>query len=441
MPWSRLPELTSPCAARLSWMAWAALFLTVAIPLAAGSDRSVTPAYRTASLNWFASRNLYNRSGSGFLYLPQAAILFAPCAWLPSAAGEVLWRSIIIGSFAFGVFRLARLAGRDRGTEMFPLLTIFALIPAAGCARNGQSTLAMAAAAMLATAELADCRWWRAAFWLALGLAVKPLIAVLILLVGAVERKMAWRLPAAVGLVLVFPFFTQSPHYVIRQYGAFLQTLRAASHLGVVQLWAQPFSALELAGLKVPESTQTLIRFAAAIGTLASCRYAVKHHTRTRAVLELFAFSTLYILIFSPRTENNTYAMLGPVLGLFAAGTFVRGDVLASGMRRAWTDFRIASMLVVAAFLLSLFNNQLSALISPPGERIWLNPLVGTLCLVFLVVKLVIGDEKSTYSVHAPNYRSPFVPGISVEHADSCLVGTQDSDRNGSVFRRNIGGM
>ena len=31
------------------------------------------------------------------------------------------------------------------------------------------------------------------------------------------------------------------------------------------------------------------------------------------------AFTVIYILLFNPRTENNTYALLGPVIGLFAA--------------------------------------------------------------------------------------------------------------------------
>ena len=41
-----------------------------------------------------------------------------------------------------------------------------------------------------------------------------------------------------------------------------------------------------------------------------------------RAAEYLLAISVLYILLFNPRTENNTYAMLGPVIGLSLVAAF-----------------------------------------------------------------------------------------------------------------------
>jgi hypothetical protein len=80
---------------RLAWFAWAALFAVTAALVLAGSRRTVTGNYREAAFLWFLGKDLYAnavRTGHGFLYLPQAAILFAPFAWLPHAAGEIAWR-------------------------------------------------------------------------------------------------------------------------------------------------------------------------------------------------------------------------------------------------------------------------------------------------------------------------------------------------------------
>ena len=64
------------------------------------------------------------------------------------------------------------------------------------------------------------------------------------------------------------------------------------------------------------ESTQTVIRVVAAGGAIGLCLVARFRSTPARAAECLLAISALYILLFNPRTENNTYAMLGPVIGL-----------------------------------------------------------------------------------------------------------------------------
>ncbi|HET6328455.1 MAG TPA: hypothetical protein VFG04_27480, partial [Planctomycetaceae bacterium] len=87
----------APWADRAAWTAWAALFVTISILILAGSDHSVVSTYRDATVQWFAGRDIYTDTGHGFLYLPVAAVLFAPFAWLPSAACEIAWRFVAIG--------------------------------------------------------------------------------------------------------------------------------------------------------------------------------------------------------------------------------------------------------------------------------------------------------------------------------------------------------
>ena len=59
-----------------------------------------------------------------------------------------------------------------------------------------------------------------------------------------------------------------------------------------------------------------MIRVVAAGGAIVLCLVARFRSTPARAAEYLLSFSALYILLFNPRTENNTYAMLGPVIGL-----------------------------------------------------------------------------------------------------------------------------
>lgn len=375
----------------IAWLCWGVLVVTVDVLILVGSDHSVVPAYRDAAREWFAGRDIYSNTGHGFLYLPSAAILFAPCALLPIAAGDMVWRVLTIGSFAWGVRRMATLAGLRgaggrRAVDLFPLLTLAALSPALSCARNGQSTLIMTATMMLAAFELAGtgragagdsrARRWRATLWLSLSLAFKPLAVAMILLVGALDRRMAWRLAVGVLAVLLFPFLTQTPHYVALQYVKSLEMFRASSLCGMTELWAQPFSVLGLLGVHVSEGTQTLARVAAAAVTLVLCWLAARRHAPARAAEYLFSFAVLYILLFNPRTENNTYAMLGPAIGLFVA------PWVGSSRRRAAVVFLSLLLFGLAA------GDELVRAFAPPGEHIWLKPTLAVLFLLYLVRQL-----------------------------------------------------
>jgi hypothetical protein len=364
---------------RLAALAWAGVFAVVAAIVLAGNRRTVTGNYRDAAFLWFQGKDLYEgaiRTGHGFLYLPQAAILFAPFAWLPLKVGEIAWRALSMGAFAIGIRRYASLAGREAGAELFPLVTALSLPLAFSCFRNGQSTVLIAALMMIAVADIAEERWGRAAAWLSLGFALKPLVLVLTLLSGALYRPLRWRLLAGTAVVLAFPFLFQSPAYVAGQYRSCLAGMQATARLGIESYWAHFFGMLKVGGLSVSPSVQTGVRILAAGGTLGLCLLARRRCTAAETGVWLYALAACYLMLFNPRTENNSYAMLGPAIAAFC------GKALLVE-RRPKVAFALA--LSVAAILGS---HQITRWITPPPRSIWLAPLACAGFLAFLAFTL-----------------------------------------------------
>jgi len=153
--------LTKPKDVRNAWLIWLGLAVVMmGIALAKPGERSVFPEFYQGARHWLDGAGLYGDPGRihGFLYLPHAAILLTPLACLPAGVSEAVWRGVCVGLFAWGVFKLARLAGRASNTEMFPLMTLLAIPMTLDSARNGQMNLPLAALMMMATADLADRR-------------------------------------------------------------------------------------------------------------------------------------------------------------------------------------------------------------------------------------------------------------------------------------------
>jgi hypothetical protein len=365
-------------AVRTAWIGWAALFIVTASIIAAGSSRTVVPAYRIASLHWLAGQGLYDGMGvGGFVYLPQAAILFVPFALLPVVAGEVLWRLFNIGVFAIGIRGFSRLAGGRSETELFPLMTLVTLPLTWDCARNGQATVAMTGLMLLAVVDLTRRHWWRATLWLALSVSLKPLAVVLALLVLAIDRAMTWRMILAAIAVALLPFLMQHSSYVLDQYASFLHNTTTAAHVGVVkQGWAHLFSALRVLGMDVPERFQTLVRLGAAAGTLGLYGMVRRRFDPVRSAVSVFTLAVVYLVLFSPRTENNTYMLLGPAVALFL------GEAILIEKRY------VTGVLLSGLALGMLIGRMLQRTLAPQAEAIWLSPLLATGFAAYLLVRL-----------------------------------------------------
>ncbi len=380
----KMASLSDGSAIRYAWIGWAALFLVMAAFIVSGSGRTVVPAYREGAVSWLAGEIIYKHPGvGGFVYLPQAAILFVPFSMLPVLVGEVFWRLVNIGVFALGIRGLARLAGERSERDLFPLMTLVSIPLAWDCARNGQATLALTGLMLLSIVAVARSRWWRATLWLSLGVAVKPLAIVLVLLIMAIDRPMTWRVLLGMAAVALAPFATQHPAYVLQQYSAFLHSTTMAAHVGVVvQGWSSPFSALRLAGVDLPEHVQTALRLAAAFATLALCVLARRRHDAARSAIFVFSLAVVYLMLFSPRTENNTYAMLGPAIAVFLAGAFLIEKRPGEGLLLGG----------IAAALLG--SRLLERLLTPHADTSWVSPLMAACFAAYLLVRLFSDPAK-----------------------------------------------
>src|SRR5574337_895409 len=375
-------KLTRCLDVRTAWIIWAVfVMITCFIVALPDNERTVTPVYRTASLQWVTGNAIYTEGIHGFLYLPSAAVLYLPFAWPPCNVSEVLWRIVTIGSLASGVWRLSRLAGREGGVELFPLMTLLSIPPAMDGARNGQMNLPLATLMIHAVVELSNRRWWWATLWLSLGLALKPLMIVLILLTAAIYRPMMWRLPLGVVAVLLLPFAAQLPSYVLGQYQLCVRKLSVSSRLGKVARFNDLFGLIQSLGIDTPYPVQAIIRALAAGLTLRLTWLGVRGWGDVRGAVLLLAMASCYLVLFNPRTELNSYAILGPSLAVFAAWAFLVDRWKAIG----W-------MLVVIVVGISASYEIVG------GRNYWLSP---SLCLIFsgYLTYLVLADRQPTLGV------------------------------------------
>jgi glycosyl transferase family 87 len=362
---------------RVAFLVWLGLLISVLAFYCLGPRRSVTGAYAGGATHWMARLPLYSNDGTGFIYLPQAAVIFVPFASLPIPLGDVLWRCLTVGVFVWGVGRLSGLAERADNSSLFALVTLIAAPMAWSSAQNGQSTLPMAGLMMSAVCYMAEMRWWRAAVCLALALAFKPLALVLILLSGAVYRPMIMRLATLFVVLAAVPFLTQSPDYVWSQYLGFVDMTRLAVDHSNVVFFAQLFGLLRVAGLETPERVQSAIRVIFAVATLLVCLVGSRRVDHARWPIYFYAMAASYLTLFNPRTENNTYSLLGPAVGIF----FAR----AVRVRRSWP---VALFLgLIAAGIVGGW--EIGRQFTSREQSIWVAPLMGIGFSVYLGIDIV----------------------------------------------------
>lgn len=378
----REPDPAAPGAGAgsFSYRAWG--FLLWLLPLAGvcvmvavdPAKRSVTPVFHLASERWWARGELY-ADVRGFHYLPQFALLFAPFHALPPPLGDILWRILSVALVAFGIraaLGRARPADTDRS---FFFASLLALAPCLGAMRNGQSNLAFAGLAIFLVPLLASSRWGWASVCLVALVAVKPLGVIFLLLAPFVYRPLIR--PVAVAFVLfgALPFLFASPGYAIAQYRSAVEHLAGWSAT-TEHRFADLGALLRAAGLPLAGAASLWLRALAGTGTLLLWIAAAARRTEPWRALVLVLLASIYLMLFNPMTEKNTYAIIAPVLAVAAA------SCLASD-RGSPFGWALAFALVSIGILPELFWRL------DRDFGLWWDPLVTAAIAGYLVLAII----------------------------------------------------
>jgi hypothetical protein len=300
-------------------------------------DHSEGIIYSKAASDWWAQRNLYGVFRyDGFLYFPQAAILYTPFAILQHPVGDIVWRFAGLAFLTWGIYRFAKLFAPQQAYRVFAIASFVAIAPTLASLRNGQSNLHIAAMILQAAADLAEKRWWRATLWLMIGLAVKPIMIVMILLAAVLYPPMSWRLAIALALFVLAPFATRPTDFVWRQYRGCYDQLANASQPD------RPFcdlrGLLSTLKLQISQKTYLAMQLAAALASLLVCWLPTRRWTEPWRSALLLCITAIYLMLFNPRTESNSYVILSPAVGL-AAGLLSLDPKRAPA---AWTMIAIS---------------------------------------------------------------------------------------------------
>jgi alpha-1,2-mannosyltransferase len=306
------------------WPRWAAGGFCLLIFLIINADvvlhplkHTTMPTYRLASTQWWAGHDPYTTNAhAGFLYFPQAALLFTPFNALPFLAGEILWRAFTFGLFIYALLRLNDSFLSPHGprpAKTFLVLCLLAVPSAFASLRNAQFDLPVAALIVLAAAEIASARWTAAAAWLCLALALKPLAMVPLLLFGALYGKLVPRLLVGLLIVIALPFLHWSPAFVAHEYVRCFQTLVWASK-GDEARYSDLAALLSRFGYPAPDGLKTAARLVFALVYLGLGWCAGRRLDRPKAAWTVGALSADYLMLFNPRTETCSYVFLGPFI-------------------------------------------------------------------------------------------------------------------------------
>ncbi len=312
-----------PLSVRIAVSVWVALLVGVGVRvlIQPAAKQSVIPIYLTGGERWLNSEPLYPPIPGLDLYRnpPGVAALFAPLSLLPAKPAAILWRLACVAVYLIGVRSLVRDLLPPLAAQRRAVVWVFAAVLALPAINNGQINLMIAAAALVGAGACARGSWWTAAGWLAFAgwLKVYPL-AVGLLCVLVAPRQLGWRLAVMCAVLFALPFVLQHPAYVWDRHVEFVQEMRADDRTAAAGLARAPRDWTVLPRLwfdaAVPRVAQQGVAVAAAAGLAAVV-------LRSRGYMNALLLGLLWIVLFGPATESNTYAVLAPAAGAVAVGS------------------------------------------------------------------------------------------------------------------------
>lgn len=366
--WDRGRAIVRRQAGAFALALWCVPLLFVALRSALGLNHVDSwCVYAAAVARWHARQPLYDTGIDGFQYLPQATLVFAPFAALGHPLGDIAWRAASWALFGQAVWRSARLVAGASWPTSWLIASALCLGPSLSSLSSGQANLATAALMLQATAALAERRDGQALLWMTLGLAVKPLMAVLMLLACVLRPRLAPRVALGVVLVALVPFALAPPDYVLAQCRGWLAKLAASSQPD--RLFEDLRGLASRCGWDLSHAALRVVRGIAALGALALVREIGRRRREPEASFLVFAVAASYLMLFNPRTQPNSYVILVPAVALAAA------VMRARGRRRAF----FALVLITASWCCGMLSLTL----------FWLRPLTAIVFAALTIHELL----------------------------------------------------
>lgn len=336
--------------------------------------RTATIEYRKASTKWWQGQESLYQKKNGYLYFPHFAVLYSPYALLPSRVGEPLWRLTGLSLLAGALWLASTYLAREKANRLFFVATLLVLPSTFASARNGQVNLPLAGLFILMAIVLARERWWSAATLLGLMWVMKPIILAPLLVFAVLYPRL--RVPL-IGIILslagiIFVHF--HPGYVADQYINFVANLKQAS-LPQGFSWCDFSGLLHVLHIHLPSVLQFAIRITAGLFTLLLSWRVMRMGPPLLHTLLTTWICVIYLMLFNPRTETNSYVMLGGFVALAAAY-----------LGLAVQKWRIATGFACMAILLGVENYGNPIF---PWTNLWLKPLLTLLLGVFLIWTLL----------------------------------------------------
>ncbi len=329
-----------PLSTRLAICVWFILLAGVLGRVAVDrtTAQSVVPIYMLGGERWWNSEPLYGPPPGTmdvFRNPPGFAALFAPLSQLPPRVVGLGWRIFGITLFILGLRRFlaavnpVSLSPRAEATVW--IIAAFVVLPAFN---NGQVNLPLVTGCLLGTAAAARRFWWQASGWTMFAVWLKGYpIALTGLLVLLAPTRLGWRMPLALAAFLAWPYAIRDSNYIGEQTEAFLaaskQDDRSDAPLGrTMKGWTY------LVRVTTDESVPTAgLQLVAVLAGSLLAGVIIRARLRDGATPELFGFTLclalLWMVLFGPATEWNTYSIVAPVGWLLVApGVSRRGRIV-----------------------------------------------------------------------------------------------------------------
>lgn len=306
-----------------------------------GSVRTVTNSYRAGAERWLKGESMYAATivdGHVVIYPPQSYIVSIPFVLSEGFLVELIWRAVSVGLWGYAIVRLARFLEPSFGRPMTFAYSLVVLLLSMAAARIGQYTLPVAASMILLSIALVQKRWNAATSWMLLGMFIKPFFIPFYCLTFVLFGPMRLRLLLAAVFYGLFPFLWRSPDYVLKQYADYPAALKRVGEIGFNEHFASLLMPIKLLNIPMTPQAWTVLQALAALTVLFLC-YRLLRRDRSPAYTALWYYSLpcFYLVLMNPRTENNGYAVLAPLL---VAYTFM--------------EFRLAKNIPLFAFLVCL---------------------------------------------------------------------------------------